>query len=413
MIIDRDWIDTLGENKTDHSAMELLVEHGQQQGFVTLNDILDFLPEAENNEHILDAAINALSDGGVQYQAPLLTEDEDTMEEQPDLENEPDESALAQPLAHSFEVSEVDLESVEIDDTVRLYIREATYVPLLNAHEESDLAQRIERGRMAQKELARGNVGGKRLKELRQLIEDGMAAREHLIRANARLVISVAKKYIGRGVPFLDLIQEGNIGLMRAAKKFDYRRGFKFSTYATWWIRQAITRALADQSRTIRLPAYMGDQVNRMLRVQHQLQQKLHRAPKLDELAEALSLPTAKVEQMMQVTRHPVSLETPIGEEEDDVLGDFIEDSGSPDPEDNALQTLMHEDLSEILSQLPPRELRVLQMRYGLLDGEPLTLSEVGRKMGITRERARQLESQALQRLRRPESGRKLRPYAE
>jgi RNA polymerase primary sigma factor len=414
-MIDRGWIDTISEEKNNqNSAFELLVEHGQQQGYATLNDILDLVPEAEQDERLLEQAIGALTDAGISYRA------EDSLEEEPVIEAQPDEeTALDEP--HLFventglavEPVGMDLENVEIDDSVRLYIREATHVPLLTAGEEAELAQRIERGRMAQEELGRGKVAPNRLKELRLLIEDGTAAREHLIRANARLVISVAKKYIGRGVPFLDLIQEGNIGLMRAAKKFDYRRGFKFSTYATWWIRQAITRALADQSRTIRLPAYMGDQVNRMLRVQHQLQQKLRRAPKADELAEALGLPTSKVEQMIEVTRLPVSLETPIGEEDEDVLGDFIQDNSSPDPEGNAMQALMQEDLTEMLAQLPPRELRVLQMRYGLLDGEPLTLSEVGRKMGITRERARQLESQALQRLRRPESGHKLRAYAE
>ena len=305
------------------------------------------------------------------------------------------------------------LENVDTDDTFRMYIKEATLVPLLSASEEAELSQRIERGRLAQSELSRGKVGSKRVRELRMLIEDGWEAREHLIRANARLVISVAKRYIGRGVPFLDLIQEGNIGLMRAAKKFDYHRGFKFSTYATWWIRQAITRALSDQSRTIRLPVHMGDQISRMLRAQNQLQQKLGRMPNKEELAEALGVSPEKVEQMMDVTRQPISLETPIGEDEDEMLGDFVEDRESPNPEDTATHQLLQEDLASVLETLPPRELRILQLRYGLVDGEALTLNEVGRRMGITRERARQLEVQALNRLRHPNTTQKLRPYAD
>ncbi len=418
MIIDKDWFDTIDKNRSDRlPAFEFLVEHTPQQEYAVPQDVFDFLPETERDPVAFAETIDSLADDDLRYHSGDRLEEEPAAIEEDggptDEELEPAEAGLDEIARHESEQIVVDLDNIEIDDAVRLYIKEATHVPLLTAAEEAELAQRIERGRMAQEELSRGKVAPKRLKELRLLIEDGNKAREHLIRANARLVISVAKKYIGRGVPFLDLIQEGNIGLMRAAKKFDYRRGFKFSTYATWWIRQAITRALADQSRTIRLPAYMGDQVNRMLRVQHQLQQKLRRLPRPDELAEALGLPISKVEQMIEVTRLPVSLETPIGEDEEEVLGDFIQDRTSPDPEENAMQTLMQADLNELLAQLPPRELRVLQMRYGLLDGVPLTLSEVGRKMGITRERARQLESQALQRLRRPESGRKLRAYAE
>jgi RNA polymerase primary sigma factor len=247
--------------------------------------------------------------------------------------------------------------------------------------------------------------------ELRRLIEDGWAAREHLITANSRLVISVAKKYMGRGVPFLDLIQEGNIGLIRATKKFDYRRGHKFSTYATWWIRQAVTRAIADQGRTIRVPVHMGDQINKLLRVQHQLTQKLGRAPQVEELAEALDVPPKKVENMIQVARRPLSLETPTDNEEDSVLGDFIEDDDAPPPDDTATYHLLREHLTEVMDNLPPREVRILQLRYGILDGQAYTLEEVGRKMGVTRERVRQIEAQALSRLRHPTVRRKLRDY--
>jgi RNA polymerase primary sigma factor len=242
-------------------------------------------------------------------------------------------------------------------------------------------------------------------------IEDGWNAREHLITANSRLVISVAKKYMGRGVPFLDLIQEGNIGLIRAAKKFDYRRGHKFSTYATWWIRQAVTRAIADQGRTIRVPVHMGDQINKLLRVQHQLTQRLGRDPSVDELAEALEVTPQKVENMIQVARRPLSLETPTDDEEDSVLGDFIQDDEVPAPDETATYNLLREHLDVVLNGLPPREVRILQLRYGLLDGQAYTLEEVGRKMGVTRERVRQIEAQALSRLRHPAIRRRLREY--
>jgi RNA polymerase primary sigma factor len=394
-----------GTNDYEHPAVEQLIEYGLDQDFVTMNDILEFFPQAEQDELLLEKILGALSDAEISYeddQSALPVEDDSEAED-----------TVIDTLHLPFEEPEDDfLQHIETEDMVRMYVKEASRVPLLTSKEEVDLAQRIERGIMAQTELARGKVRPKRVKELRRLIEDGWEARERLIRANARLVISVAKKYIGHGVPFLDLIQEGNIGLMRAAKKFDYSRGFKFSTYATWWIRQAVTRAISDQGRTIRVPVHMGDQISRMRRTQHQLQQQMGRSPTTEELAEALGVPPVKVEQMADYARSPVSLETPIGEDEEDVLGDFI-DSGAPNPEESALDTLMGDNLKELLETLPPRELRVLQMRYGLLDGTPLTLNEVGRRMGITRERARQLESQALQRLRNPETQQKLNAYAE
>lgn len=304
-----------------------------------------------------------------------------------------------------------ELDGVDVDDIVKMYVREAARVPLLSAEEEVELAQRMERGRMAQDELGRGGVRGHRLQELRRLVEDGREASERLVRANSRLVISVAKKYLGRGLPFLDLVQEGNIGLMRAVKKYEYQRGFKFSTYATWWIRQAITRALADQGRTIRLPVHMGDQINRMLREQHQLQQQLGRPPSDDELAASMGVEPVKIDRMRQIVQQPLSLQTPVGDDEEEMLGEFIEDTSAPNPEESASEALMHEDLRKGLEELPPREARVLQLRYGLIDGEALTLNEVGRRMGITRERARQLESQALRRLRTPSAEQKYRTY--
>ena len=344
--------------------------------------------------------------------AALLSAGVAFVEDTPTGEPPEDELIAAEKPEAEPELSLDDyLANIDTDDTIGLYLKEVSRVPLLTATEEVDLAQRIERGRMAREELARGNVSARRRIELRKLIEDGWAAREHLITANSRLVISVAKKYMGRGVPFLDLIQEGNIGLIRATKKFDYRRGHKFSTYATWWIRQAVTRAIADQGRTIRVPVHMGDQINKLLRVQHQLTQRLGREPSVEELATALEVPPKKVENMIQVARRPLSLETPTDDEEDSVLGDFIEDDEAAPPDDTATYNLLREHLTEVLNGLPPREVRILQLRYGLLDGQAYTLEEVGRKMGVTRERVRQIEAQALSRLRHPSIRRKLRDY--
>jgi RNA polymerase primary sigma factor len=303
------------------------------------------------------------------------------------------------------------LANIDTTDSIGLYLKEVSQVALLTAKEEVDLAQRIERGRTAREELARGQAAPGRRIELRKSIEDGWLAREHLITANSRLVISVAKKYMGRGVPFLDLIQEGNIGLIRSTKKFDYQRGNKFSTYATWWIRQAVTRAISDQGRTIRVPVHMGDQINKLFRTQYKLTQELGREPTVEELAEALEISPHQVETIIKVARRPLSLELPTGDEEDSVLGDFIEDDEIVPPDEAATYNLLREHLREVLNGLPPREVRILQLRYGLLDGQAYTLEEVGRKVGVTRERVRQIETQALNRLRHPSIRRKLRDY--
>ncbi|MEJ5313257.1 sigma-70 family RNA polymerase sigma factor [Anaerolinea sp.] len=389
----------------EYPVIARLIDLGRQKSYVTIDDILHFFPEAEQDVEQLEEAFAALMSAGIPYLEDEIVEEPaeeelEAHEEEAIEEGEEDKSLVLDDLAN-----------IDTDDTIGLYLKEVSRVPLLTAEEEVELAQRIERGRMAREELARGNVSPKRRQELRRLIEDGWAAREHLITANSRLVISVAKKYMGRGVPFLDLIQEGNIGLIRATKKFDYRRGHKFSTYATWWIRQAVTRAIADQGRTIRVPVHMGDQINKLLRVQHQLTQRLGREPTVEELAEALDVPPRKVENMIQVARRPLSLETPTDDEEDSVLGDFIEDEEAPPPDDTATYNLLRQHLEEVLNTLPPREVRILQLRYGLLDGQAYTLEEVGRKMGVTRERVRQIEAQALSRLRHPSIRRKLRDY--
>jgi RNA polymerase primary sigma factor len=301
--------------------------------------------------------------------------------------------------------------AIETDATVGLYLKEIGRIPLLTAEEEVSLAKRIERGKHAMKRLQKNSLTPKKRQDLEVVLIDAKAAREHLITANSRLVISVAKKYIGRGVPFLDLIQEGNIGLIRAARKFDYHRGHKFSTYATWWIRQAVTRAIADQGRTIRVPVHMGDQINKLIRVSHSLTQELGREPNPEELATAMQVPVKKAEQMIQVARRPISLETPTDEDEDSVLGDFIMDEDSVAPIDAVTSNMLREQITDILNSLPPREVRILQLRYGLVDGQSYTLEEVGKKLGVTRERVRQIEAQALSRLRHPTHARKLRDY--
>lgn len=386
------------------SPISRLIQIGRKKSFVTINDILQFFPDAEQDVAKLEEAFAALISAGIPYieDADLLIDpsDEDIKRAKEEQEEEDVEK-----------ISTDDLANIDTNDTIGLYLKEVSRVPLLTAQEEVELAQRIESGRMAREELARGNVSARRRIELRHLIEDGWAAREHLITANSRLVISVAKKYMGRGVPFLDLIQEGNIGLIRATKKFEYRRGHKFSTYATWWIRQAVTRAIADQGRTIRVPVHMGDQINKLLRIQHQLTQRLGREPTVEELAVTLEVTPKKVENMIQVARRPLSLETPTDDEEDSMLGDFIEDDEAPPPDDTATYNLLKEHLVSVLDSLPPREVRILQLRYGLLDGQSYTLEEVGRKMGVTRERVRQIEAQALSRLRHPSVKRRLRDY--
>lgn len=390
----------------EYSAVARLVDLGRKQGYLTIDDILNFFPEAERDVDKLEEAFAALLSAGIPY-----VDDPDMLEpSDADLvtEDEEDKRSSKQKTDNNDNY----LANIDTDDMIGLYLKEVGRVPLLTAEQEVSLAKRIERGRIAREVLASGDrIDAEQRAEYRFSVEDGWAAREHLITANSRLVISVAKKYMGRGVPFQDLIQEGNIGLIRAAKKFDYRRGHKFSTYATWWIRQAVTRAIADQGRTIRVPVHMGDQINKLLRVQHQLTQRLGRDPSVEELAESLDVPPKKVENMIQVARRPLSLETPTDDEEDSVLGDFVQDYEAPAPDETATYNLLRQQLGEVLDGLPPREVRILQLRYGLLDGQAYTLEEVGSKMGVTRERVRQIEAQALSRLRHPMVSRKLKEY--
>ena len=376
-------------------ATEQLVILGRDQGFVTYDDVLNAFPEAESNMEQLEDLFANLFEQGIEVGTFHEEEAEDAAE---------DASAEIPEL-------DIDLDLIDIDDSISLYLKEIGRVPLLTADEEVSLAKRMERGRDARQKLTLGADDPNERDRLLLAVKDGQAAQEHLIKANSRLVVSVAKKYVGRGVPFLDLIQEGNIGLIRAVKKFDYRRGYKFSTYATWWIRQAVTRAIADQGRTIRVPVHMYEQINRLTRTSRQLVQELGRDPTTDEIAERLGVPPRKVEQIIRVSQRPLSLEMPVGEEEDSYLGDFIEDAEADSPTDSASQTMLRQVIDEIFESLTPREVRILQLRFGLVDGYSYTLEEVGKKFGVTRERIRQIEAQALGRLRHPSRSRKLRDY--
>ena len=317
---------------------------------------------------------------------------------------------------HEIDIDEVepfDLSAISSDDTVGLYLKEMARVPLLSLEEEVDLAKRIERGSKGEIELARSNgrCSDERREEIESHIKDARTARDHLIKANTRLVVSIAKRYMGRGVPFLDLIQEGNLGLMKAVEKFDYHRGYRFSTYATWWIRQTITRAIADQGRTIRVPVHMSDRIRRLYKVAHQLEQDLGRKPSPEDIANVLEVDPRKVQWMMRVSWRPLSLETPVGEDEDSELGAFVEDEGTPTPTQSAYQHLLRDKIEDVLSTLSPREARILRLRFGLHNGRSYTLEEVGRKFGLTRERIRQIEGKALRRLRHPRRARQLKDY--
>lgn len=398
-----------------------LIEKARKQGnSLSYDDLLAVFPDAERDISLLDDVMEELLDAGVDV-VPQSEPDPGSMYhmgQSGDVDMgldmvEEDESDLA--FYRDDDLIE-DLgyqQALDSDDVVGLYLKEAGRVPLLIAEEEVSLAKRMEIGKQATDILAeRGDeLPLDDVYTLREKVADGEAAQEHLVRANARLVISVAKKYIGRGVPFLDLIQEGNIGLIRATNKFEYRRGHKFSTYATWWIRQAVSRAVADQGRTIRVPVHMGDQLNRMRRVQMRLTQELGREPSIDELATGMETTSDKVENLLEIARRPVSLETPIDEEGDSTFGDFVEDVTSPAPAEEVATNLLHEQLNAALDRLPAREAQILRLRYGLEDGRVYTLEEVGQAIGVTRERVRQLEAQALNRLRQSSAHVILRDY--
>ncbi|HET7009659.1 MAG TPA: RNA polymerase sigma factor RpoD [Anaerolineales bacterium] len=378
-------------------AFASLLEKGDYQGFLTWEDILGVFPDLEDNAERHERLDAFFRGAGIEIYR-------DASEVPTHLRSEP------LPVEN---LEEFDLSAISSDDTVGLYLKEMARVPLLTTEEEISLARRIEGGRQAEGRLAKlnGNAGARKRAEYQGRIQDMRAAREHLIKANTRLVVSIAKKYMGRGVPFLDLIQEGNLGLMKAVEKFDYHRGFRFSTYATWWIRQTITRAIADQGRTIRVPVHMSDRIRRLYKVARELEQDMGRKASPEEIAHEMETDARKVQWMMRVSWRPLSLETPVGEEEDSELGAFVEDETTPTPTQSAYQNLLREKIEEVLSTLSPREARILRLRFGLHNGRSYTLEEVGQKFGLTRERIRQIEGKALRRLRHPRRARQLRDY--
>jgi RNA polymerase primary sigma factor len=361
----------MGEEKKDIKSIEemkKLIDKGKKRGLLTYSEIMEALQQVELSPEQIDEIYESFAEMGINI---VDSEDEANQEQ---AEN----------------IDEVDLtvpEGIGVDDPVRMYLKEIGRVPLLNADEEIELAKRMEKG--------------------------DEEAKRKLAEANLRLVVSIAKKYVGRGMLFLDLIQEGNLGLIKAVEKFDYRKGYKFSTYATWWIRQAITRAIADQARTIRIPVHMVETINKLIRVSRQLLQDLGREPLPEEIAEEMDMPVERVREILKISQEPVSLETPIGEEEDSHLGDFIEDQDALAPGEAASFTLLKEQLEEVLDTLTPREEKVLRLRFGLDDGRSRTLEEVGQEFGVTRERIRQIEAKALRKLRHPSRSKKLKDYLE
>jgi RNA polymerase primary sigma factor len=383
-----------------------LLSEATDKGYITYDQILEALPEVENNLPLLETILEEIQTLGI-----TLYENEEDATRGDDSVEELNGNSLYEEESHAAPL--FDLSNVPIDDSVGLYFREMGQQSLLSADEEVQLAKEIEAGREAEDlmEERGGDLTLDDLDEQVRLREIGDAARAHLIRANTRLVVSIAKKYRGRGLQFLDLIQEGNVGLMKAVEKYDYRRGNRFSTYATWWIRQAVTRALANHGRTIRIPAHLGGRISKLYQVAQELEQEYGRQPTAEEIAENMELPADRVRWMLRTCRQPVHLERPVGDESDAELGDFIEDIEMPQPAETVANNMLTEEISEILDQLTPREARILRLRYGLQDGESRTLKEVGEMFGLSRERIRQLEKEALRKLRHPNFAGHLRQY--
>jgi RNA polymerase primary sigma factor len=383
-------------------VIQELLNRVEQRGFITFDDVLEVLEEDGDDLTSIESLLHELDERGIDLQK----EGKDNSAEENDT-GFAGREAIKDP-------SIGDINAISSDDPVGLYFRQMAQEPLLTAAEEIDLAKRIERGAKALERTESFDAKQKSERwwhHLNRLTHAGQAAREHLGRANTRLVVSIAKRYMGQGLPFPDLIQEGNVGLMRAVDKYDYRRGNRFSTYATWWIRQAITRALAQKTRTIRIPLHMTERIRQMYRIAQTLEQSLGRRPTPEEIAEEMSLPSETVRAMMDASQHAIALERPVGEDGDSEFGDFIEDQDTPSPVDSATQNLLQETIEEVLGELTPRQSHILRLRFGLGGGEPHTLEEIANKFGLSRERIRQLEKEALRRLRHPRLAHNLRDY--
>ena len=384
-----------------------LIEQGKKKGRLSSSELLDVLEDMELGAEQMDKIYDTLENLGIE------TVGEDYI---------PDLAETGEPPAEEMEeISEEEIvdpntliDTFGTDDPVRMYLKEIGKVNLLTSEEEVELAQAMTAGAAAQEQIEELRRSGEEIsqwEELEKIIQNGEKARQRLAEANLRLVVSIAKRYVGRGMQFLDLIQEGNLGLIKAVEKFDYTKGYKFSTSATWWIRQAITRAIADQARTIRIPVHMVETINKVIRVSRQLLQELGHDPSAEEIAEEMNMPADRVREILKIAQEPVSLETPIGEEEDSHLGDFIPDEDASEPAEAASFTLLKEQLIEVLSTLTPREEKVLKLRFGIEDGRTRTLEEVGKEFNVTRERIRQIEAKALRKLRHPSRSKKLKDF--
>jgi RNA polymerase primary sigma factor len=384
----------LGTNEQKDQSIQRLLARAEMQGYLTAEDILELCPNIAQNKGQFTKLFQMLHTRGID-----VLEDETLPTQQPDLD----------PAYHEKE--RLSLEHIASDDTVSLYLREMSLTPLLTLEEEVGLAQRIASGRQARDEISRDGHNFERRQEMEALVQDERLARDALIKANTRLVVSIARRYIGRGVPLLDLVQEGNLGLMKAVEKYEYQRGFRFSTYATWWIRQSIVRAIADQGRTIRVPVHMVDRLRQVYKASQDMEQRLGRPPTAQELAVQMDLDSEKLRWMLQVSQPPLSLETPVGEEEEGELGMYVEDVAAPSPAQTTYENMLRERVDEVLATLTPREARVLRLRFGLGQDRAYTLEEVGQKFGLTRERIRQIEGKALRRLRQPSRARLLSEY--
>ena len=387
-----------------------LFTKGKKKGKLDAGELSDVLDELDLESEQMDSIYDSLEQLGIEVGS------EDFLADLPDEDGEPAMDEIAEIEEEELVDPNTLVDSFNIDDPVRMYLKEIGRVPLLSADEEVVLATAMSAGRAAQKRIDEAAENGEtipddELAQLKKDIKEGSKAKQKLAEANLRLVVSIAKRYVGRGMLFLDLIQEGNLGLIKAVEKFDYTKGYKFSTYATWWIRQAITRAIADQARTIRIPVHMVETINKVIRVSRQLLQQLGHDPSPEEISAEMGMPVDKVREILKIAQEPVSLETPIGEEEDSHLGDFIPDEGASEPSEAASFTLLKEQLVDVLSTLTPREEKVLKLRFGIEDGRTRTLEEVGKEFNVTRERIRQIEAKALRKLRHPSRSKKLKDF--
>ena len=388
-----------------------LFTKGKKKGKLDAGELSDVLDELDLESEQMDSIYDSLEQLGIEVGS------EDFLADLPDEDGEPAMDEIAEIEEEELVDPNTLVDSFNIDDPVRMYLKEIGKVPLLTADQEVELATVMSAGREAQERLAQAAEEGAEpipedeLASLKKQVKAGEKAKQQLAEANLRLVVSIAKRYVGRGMLFLDLIQEGNLGLIKAVEKFDYTKGYKFSTYATWWIRQAITRAIADQARTIRIPVHMVETINKVIRVSRQLLQELGHDPSPEEISEEMNMPVDKVREILKIAQEPVSLETPIGEEEDSHLGDFIPDEAASEPSEAASFTLLKEQLVDVLSTLTPREEKVLKLRFGIEDGRTRTLEEVGKEFNVTRERIRQIEAKALRKLRHPSRSKKLKDF--